>query len=337
MRHLITISMTIIALAIASLATASDGKSIHVDSIRAQLDNHPTLDSLIQTYADEISADSIKSYIQQLIAFKTRFMLADNRKDIAVWIGNKFTSFGYQNIQIDSFQNTIEFPLKSGKHHTTWQYNVYTSLAGSASASDVCVLGAHYDCMIMGPDTDPFTYAPGADNNASGVAVCLEIARIFKQGGFVPKWSIEFIAFGSEEFMTMFVDGASGAENHVRALKESGKTIRMMIDNNQISFSSDTADWKLDFQNYPGAEHLTDAAHVICDKYTDITPIDANDHIPYTDARYFHEAGVPCIFFEEFHFNPYTFSAKDIPDNCNMQYCTEVAKISCGMLIYLNN
>ena len=337
MRHLLTISLTIITLAIISLLWADDKGSIPEDTIRAPIDISPTLDSLIKTYLDEISVDSIASYIEQLVGFKTRFMLADNRRDIAVWIGNKFKSFGYDNIQIDSFQNTIDFPVQSGTHHTTWQYNVSASLAGSESASDICVLGAHYDCMIMGPGTDPYTFAPGADNDASGVAVCLEIARIVKQGGFAPKYSIEFAAFGSEEFMTIFTDGASGAENHVKMLRESGKTIKMMIDNNQISFTPDSADWRLDFQNYPEAEYITDLAHVICDKYTSITPVDTNDHIMYTDARYFHEAGVPCIFFEEFHFNPYTFTAQDIPDNCNMEYCTEVAKISCGMLIYLNN
>ena len=73
---------------------------------------------------------------------------------------------------------------------------------------------------------------------------------------------------------------------------------------------------------------------MICDKYTKITPVDTSDHTPYSDARYFHEAGYPTIFFEEYHFNPYTFTDEDIPENCNFDYCAEVAKISCGILIY---
>jgi len=329
--------MVVFSLAIASLLWAGDTQRTFSDSITARFDADPALDSLIRAYQNEIMVDSINSYIEQLVGFKTRFMLADNRKDIALWIGNKFKSFGYENVEIDSFQNTIEWPLKSGENHTTWQYNVSAALAGMENVSDVYVLGAHYDCLIMGPGTDPYKYAPGADNNASGVAAFLEIARIFKQKKFVPKYSIEFVGFGSEEFMTMFIDGASGAENYVKLLKESGKTVKMMIDNNQIGYAPDSSGWKLDFQNYPGAKSVTDLAHVICEKYTAITPVDTNDHIMYTDGRYFHEAGIPAIFFEEFHFNPYTFTAEDIPENCNMKYCAEVTKISCGMLVYLNS
>jgi hypothetical protein len=328
--------LVIVFSAAASLSWAGDAERTSADSITARIDADPALDSLIRVYQNDITADSIKSYIEQLVGFKTRFMLADNRKDIALWIGDKFKSFGYDDIQIDSFQNTIEWPLQSGKHHTTWQYNVLTALAGSENSSDVYILGAHYDCLIMGPGTNPYTSAPGADNDASGVAAFLEISRIFKQKGFAPKYTIRFVGFGSEEFMTMFVDGGSGAQHFIAGLADSARSVKLMIDNNQISYTPDTAAWKLDFQNYPGAEYLTDLAHVICERYTTIIPVDTNDHIMYTDARYFHEAGVPAIFFEEFHFNPNTFTAKDIPENCNMDYCAEVAKISCGMLVYLN-
>ncbi len=332
-----TLFFSLVTILVFALTSWGDSGELHyADSIHARFDNDPALDSVISTYTNSISQDSIVSYIEQLTAFKTRFMLADNRRDIAMFIGDKFASFGYDNITIDSFQNTIEFPMKSGELHTTRQYNVAATLTGTKHPDDVCILGAHYDCMILGRGTDPYTYNPGANNNASGVAVCLEIARIFKQANFVPANSIEFVAFGSEEFMTMFASGGSGAQRYVARLEESGKTARLMIDNNQVSFAPDTAEWKLDFQNYPGAEWVTELAHYVCDNYTQIIPVDTNDHIMFSDSRYFHESGIPAIFFEEYYFNPFTFTADDIPANCNMRYCTEVAKISCGILEYLN-
>ncbi len=292
------------------------------------------LDGLISDKINLINADSIKSYIEQLTDFKTRFMLADNRNDIAKWIADKFKSFGYDDIAIQGFQNTIEWPMQSGKKETSLQYNVLANLPGKQTEDTICVLGAHYDCMILGPTADPYKFSPGADNNASGLAICLEIARVLKQSGFEPKYPIQFVAFGSEEFMTMFVEGESGSQTYIAALKHEGKMVKLMIDNNQVSFASDTAEWKLDFQNYPGSEDITALAHFICGKYTKIISVDTSDHTPYSDARYFHEAGYPTIFFEEYHFNPHTFTDKDIPENCNFDYCAEVAKISCGILIY---
>jgi len=328
--------IAITLLAFSLVTWGGDDESSYSDSIIVRFENNLSLDSMISAYSKYIDKDSIKSYMEQLVAFKTRFMLADNRKDIALFIGDRFKSFGYEDIKLDSFQNTVEFPMGSGKQNTTWQYNVAATLTGSKNPGDCFILGAHYDCMIMGPEADPYKSAPGANNNASGVAVCLEIARIFKQSKFVPANSIEFVAFGSEEFMTMFISGGSGAQHYVGQLKESGKTARLMIDNNQISYSPDTARWKLDFQNYPGAEWVTDLAHYVCDNYTKITPVDTDDHIMFTDSRYFHESGIPAIFFEEYHFNPFTFTEDDTVENCNIEYCTEVARISCGMLVYLN-
>lgn len=296
----------------------------------------PAIDTAVSAYCNKINPDSIKAYIEQLTAFNTRFMLADNRREIADWLADKFRSFGYDIIALDSFQSAIEWPMKSGNTVASWQYNISATLPGRESRDSICVLGAHYDCMILGPDTDPFIFAPGANNNASGVAVCLEIARIFKQSGFTPKYSIDFAAFGSEEFMTMFESGHSGSQNYIEKLLREGRTATLMIDNNQVSFAPDTAEWMLDFQNYPGSEVVTSLAHRICKKHTRIIPVDARDHIMFTDARYFHEAGYPAIFFEEYYFNPFTFTDQDIPENCNFEYCAEVAKISCGMLLFLN-
>ncbi|MBN2225974.1 MAG: M20/M25/M40 family metallo-hydrolase [candidate division Zixibacteria bacterium] len=336
MKNSIIVLIALIVVIPAATSRGEDSELHYADSIKARFDADPALDSVIAAYTGYLKADSIASYIEQLTAFKTRFMLADNRRDIARFIGDKLASFGFEQVHIDSFQNTVAFPIKGDELHTTWQYNVAARMPGSTHPDDICILGAHYDCMILGPGTDPYMFCPGANNNASGVAVCLEIARIFKQMHFVPSGSIEFVAFGSEEFMTMFISGGSGAQDYVGRLKESGRNATLMIDNNQVSFTPDTVEWKLDFQNYPGAERVIELAHYICEHYTKIIPVDTNDHILYTDSRYFHEAGIPAIFFEEYYFNPYTFTADDIPANCNIAYCTEVARISCGMLVFLN-
>lgn len=318
------------------LVHSEEKVSLSTDDIARRFANEPRIDGLITSYLKEINPDSIKYLMQGLVNFKTRFMLADNRRNIAIWIKDRFKSFGYADVVVDSFQNTLEFPPQSKNLHTTWQYNVIATLKGKEKPNDIYILGAHYDCFIMGPETDPFKFSPGADNNASGVATCLEISRLMKKKGFKPKSSIKFIAFGAEEFMTLLTEGKTGSEHYVSQSSASNQKIKLMIDNNQVSYSPASDKWKLDFQNYPNSQWVTELAHHICKRYTSITPVDTNDHINYTDAYYFWKAGYPSIFFEEFHFCPYIFTEKDIVENCNMTYCAEVAKISCGILIYCN-
>jgi hypothetical protein len=73
--------------------------------------------------------------------------------------------------------------------------NIEATLTGQAKANEIIVIGAHYD-------TAPGT--PGADDNASGVAVLLELARHFKDR--MPERTIRFVAFVNEEPPFIFTD-----------------------------------------------------------------------------------------------------------------------------------
>ena len=63
-------------------------------------------------------------------------------------------------------------------------------------AHELVILSAHYDHMGSSPDG---TYWPGANDNASGVAVLLEIARSWREHGFVPRRTVMFAAWDAEE------------------------------------------------------------------------------------------------------------------------------------------
>ncbi|MEE8424738.1 MAG: M28 family peptidase, partial [Elusimicrobiota bacterium] len=67
-------------------------------------------------------------------------------------------------------------------------YNVEAVLSGSAGAGEVFIVGAHYDTTLG---------TPGADDNASGVAVLLEAARLMRSKGTSAE--IRFVAFAAEE------------------------------------------------------------------------------------------------------------------------------------------
>ena len=69
-------------------------------------------------------------------------------------------------------------------------------LPGERADARPLIIGAHYDGVGAAPDG---TQYPGANKNASGVAVMLEVARVLAESGFRPSRPIYFVAWGAEE------------------------------------------------------------------------------------------------------------------------------------------
>jgi hypothetical protein len=90
--------------------------------------------------------------------------------------------------------------------------NVIGLLEGSdlLLKKEVIIIGAHYDALGIDEKGKAFN---GADDNASGVAALLEVARAFATGSLKPKRSLLFIAFTGEE------KGASGSRYYLAFLK----------------------------------------------------------------------------------------------------------------------
>jgi len=93
----------------------------------------------------------------------------------------------------------------------------------------VVVIGAHYD-------TAPGT--PGADDNASGVAVLLELARMLRQ--FAPAPTIRWIAFTLEE-PPYFGTALMGSHIHASRCRQRAERIAGMISLEMTGYYSDCA------------------------------------------------------------------------------------------------
>lgn len=110
------------------------------------------------------------------------------------------------------------------------------------------VIGAHYDShgdLVRSrarPGDSPATHTPGADDNASGVAGLLELARLL---GRTPQpRSIELVAYTLEE-PPHFRSANMGSVRHARALKMAGREVRLMLSLEMIGYFSDA----------PGSQH----------------------------------------------------------------------------------
>jgi hypothetical protein len=92
---------------------------------------------------------------------------------------------------------------------------------------DVMVIGAHYD--VAGTQ-------PGADDNASGVAGLLELARLLKDARLTQR--VELVAYSNEE-PPFFRTESMGSAVHAKAIKASGKRVSLMLSLECIGYFSD--------------------------------------------------------------------------------------------------
>ncbi|ALO15437.1 Aminopeptidase S [Salinivirga cyanobacteriivorans] len=266
----------------------------------AQNQNIPVLDSIVE----EVNQDSLTSYIEALQNLKTRYALADNRKEVAQWIQNKFISFGYNDVVLDSF-NINEYGEE------TVQYNVICRGNNPENSKDYVLLGAHHDAITY---VNPADSAPGADDNASGTAAVLEVARALKMHGTATKIPFHFATWAAEEL------GLHGSEIYVARHKAMDSLPLFYFNLDMIA--NNVADNLL--MNYQADAELRSLVE-ITDNYTEIIPTPessggGSDHLPFKNEN------VPIIYFSEYHFSDVYHSEADILANLEMDYATQIVK-----------
>jgi Zn-dependent M28 family amino/carboxypeptidase len=133
----------------------------------------------------------------------------------AHYISGQFTLFGYQVSQ-------QPFPFRGNTYH-----NIVAEIPGTASPAKVLVIGAHYDTVSR---------TPGADDNASGVAGLLAMARTL--AGAPLAHTVRFAAFGLEE-PPAFRTENMGSYHYARSLREKDEPVEGMLCLEMIGYFSD--------------------------------------------------------------------------------------------------
>jgi len=95
--------------------------------------------------------------------------------------------------------------------------NLEAELPGSTLADEIIIVGAHYDSVDG---------SPGANDNASGVAALLELARLFSAS--TPLRTLRFVAFANEEAPFFYTD-EMGSHQYADHAKQRGEQIAAMI------------------------------------------------------------------------------------------------------------
>lgn len=130
----------------------------------------------------------------------------------------------------------IEKSMKgSRRHEFETGVNIETEVRGN---DEIIVIGAHYDSVIG---------SPGADDNASGVAAVIELAKRFTSS----KRTLRFVAFANEE-PPHFATPQMGSYCYAQRCKERGEKIVGMLSLETIAYFTDAPK----SQQYPALLNL---------------------------------------------------------------------------------
>lgn len=191
----------------------------------------------IAEMVQEISRERIQSHVETLAGFHNRNNLStqqDPERGIGAtwkWIKSEFESY----IPSSNGRLSVEYEVYSvgGEGQRIKEKlelrNVVATLRGSDPQDDrILVVGAHMDSRAdRGNDTE--AYAPGANDDGSGIAAILEMARIMAKQEFSA--SVKFVAFSGEEH------GLYGSTHMAKQAAEEGWNIIAMLNNDMIGNS----------------------------------------------------------------------------------------------------
>ena len=191
---------------------------------------------------DEISCERIEQDVRKLVSFHTRHNLSsqtDPSKGIGAawnWIKaemEKSIPVSEGRLEVKFEEYTVGGQGQRIARPVTLK-NVIATLRGTDSSDDRKILiSAHLDSRVQ-LDNDSTSFAPGANDDASGIAAILEMVRIMSAGKFPA--TIVFMALSGEEH------GLYGARHMAAKAKEENWNIVAMLNNDMIgnSGSSET-------------------------------------------------------------------------------------------------
>ncbi len=152
----------------------------------------PKRNPKIESIVESISSEKIEATVRKLASFGTRHTLSDPNDEARgigaarKWIKTQFDqireeSGGRLIVELDEFEQ----PAGGRVAKPTTLVNVVATLPGVSPVSKdrVLVVSGHYDSIPF-PFSDAVSDAPGANDDASGTAAVIELARAFSKHEF---------------------------------------------------------------------------------------------------------------------------------------------------------
>jgi hypothetical protein len=191
-------------------------------------------DQTIKDMVNEVSVKNVEAIIRKLVSFKTRHTLADTTSKTEGsgaarnWIKSQYELYakesgGRMTVAFDTFTQ----PKGPRVPAPVFLKNVLATLKGTdPTDTRIYIVSGHFDSIPGGDFSDTKAEAPGANDDASGTAVSMELARIMAKHSFPA--TIIFMAVVGEE------QGLDGSAHVAKRAKAEKWNIDAMLNNDIV-------------------------------------------------------------------------------------------------------
>lgn len=279
----------------------------------------------ISSFVKEVSLSNIIKNIQLLSGFPSRFTFSSDIVQARQWIYEQFVNIGYANVEYQDFILCDSL-----------QKNIICSKKGIGDPDRVIILCAHYDST--GRSTIGWNWekcpAPGANDNASGIAALIEIARILKNIDL--NYTVRLIAFTGEEQNLM------GSRAYAKYALSNKMEIVLVINLDEIGYPDARHVWDVEIEeeqvndtrdkngvldNF--SQVMVQSASVYTSLNTKFVELGASDHKP------FHSLGYPVLGVRQAGKYPHSHKITDIHTHVDMEYIVEVTRMTLVTIMHV--
>jgi len=271
-----------------------------VSRLPRQTRDFPTVTEVnptIREMLDQVNMDSLEATVQHLQDYGHRLWNSDNAFAASDWIASRMQALGLEVEQQPFYANTW---LGSGEAAP----NVIGIQRGTLYPDTYVVCGSHFDSFSW--EAYYGGQAPGADDNATGVASVLESARIMTQYEF--EYSIIYCAYGCEEM------GLYGSEAYASRCQQENMDIIGYFNNDMNGYLyGDQIHIDCIYPNYvePIGTYYMNVGEVY---YPELPIRHVNFNEGDSDHTSFNNHGYMGIYpFEDYqHYSPYIHTVNDL-------------------------
>lgn len=279
-------------------------------------------DEIVNEFIGQVNEFNIRSVIQKLSSYKNRYYKSKTGVESSNWLLSKWQDLAKD--RTDARAYTYE--------HSRWpQPSVILEIKGKSD--DVIVVGGHAD-SVAGWFSRENAKAPGADDNASGIATTTEVARILLENGYVPEKTIMFMGYAAEEV------GLLGSKEIAQDFKAKGKNVVGVMQLDMTNFNGSDLDIVM-MSDYTNAAQNAFIGNIL-DKYLpgiswgyDRCGYACSDHASWTSAGF--PASMP-FEAKKADMNSRIHTANDTisRSNGNAEHATKFAKMAVAFVVELD-
>lgn len=319
------------------MATDANGIIKHDDIMRmndklAGEESEDFPDDKIIKYSiiNQVNSTKLKDSIDALSSFNTRHTKSAYIENVTYWLKNELQSACKGSVDFHNFTQIDQGSSYELKNIICNKDNSTSSLYDNSN--HLILIIAHYDSR-MRDINQPNARAPGADDDASGVAAVLELARILTQVNL--KNNIQFVLFSGEE------QGQWGSTAFVKHLQANDIKPELVINLDMIGYPS-LGLGKVAIEYDKGYESKTNDKYSkevgkfikeIASKYTNLEG--SLSALGKTDLVPFEAAGITVIGLHDggSEHNPHYHSISDTPATLNIEYLTSVTQLALATIL----